>query len=333
MKYKNLPKLDFNVTNRCNFRCIHCCFSSGERMLKEFSLKKIKNVLHNFKKIGGKRIDITGGEPMIRKDIGKIIKISKELGLKTELVTNGSLLSLSKLKQFKKLGLDDIAISLDGSDFLIYSKIRLVNKRTYQRVIQNIKHSVKLGFYTKINTVVFKSNLHNLVEITKQAINMGAKEHGLYYFSPIGRGNNNQQEVANPLEFIKIVRNQYPKFQNKIKLSIEVPMLENKLANRLNTSCYLRDPWHLQILPDGNVYPCAIMAACQKPLGNLYRESLEEIWHKANQVDFFQKNVKPLFKKYRGCVNYPSLYKLLGQNNHCFVCLCRKFKINQISYE
>ena len=41
---KPLPKLDLNITNRCNFRCIHCCFNSGETTLPEFSLNKIKEI-------------------------------------------------------------------------------------------------------------------------------------------------------------------------------------------------------------------------------------------------------------------------------------------------
>lgn len=53
LNQKPLPKLDFNVTNRCNFRCIHCCFNSGETLLDEFSIKKIKEVLRDFRELGG----------------------------------------------------------------------------------------------------------------------------------------------------------------------------------------------------------------------------------------------------------------------------------------
>lgn len=56
-----LPKLDLNITNRCNFRCIHCAFDSGKKQIKEFSTQKIKQILKDTKKLGGKKIDITGG--------------------------------------------------------------------------------------------------------------------------------------------------------------------------------------------------------------------------------------------------------------------------------
>lgn len=95
---KPLPKLDLNITNRCNFRCIHCCFNSGETTLPEFSFEKIKEILKEFKTLGGERIDITGGEPLLRSDLPEIIKLGKDLNLKIELVTNGSLLTDEKLK-------------------------------------------------------------------------------------------------------------------------------------------------------------------------------------------------------------------------------------------
>ncbi len=326
---KPLPKLDFNVTNRCNFRCIHCCFNSGETLLDEFSIKKIKEVLRDFKELGGQRIDVTGGEPLMRKDIAEIIKIGKKLDLKIELVTNASLLTDRKLKLFKKLGLDAVAISLDGSDYKTYSKIRPVSRETYNKVVSNIKNCVKLGFYTKVNTVVFNSNLDDLVKITELCIKWEVNEHGFYYFTPVGRGTANLNEVVNPLKWLKVVRNDLYKRKDRIKLSIETPVLENDLTKNLNISCYLKNPWHLQILPDGNVYPCAIMAFYNKPCGNLYSQTLKEIWHdkKLWNGTYYRKNILPLLKKFGSCVYFNKSFKqLIKTKKFKFICLMCKYK-------
>ena len=82
MKLNNLPKLDLNITNRCNFRCVHCAFDSGCTNIQEFSLEKIREILEDTKKLGGEKIDITGGEPLARDDLIEIIKLGKELGYK-----------------------------------------------------------------------------------------------------------------------------------------------------------------------------------------------------------------------------------------------------------
>lgn len=329
---KNLPKLDFNITNRCNFRCVHCCFKSGEQQMPEFSLAKIKRTLVEFKKLGGQRIDITGGEPTLRTDIKEIIKIGKWLGLKIELVTNGSLLSRSKLREFKALGLDAVAISLDGADWQTYGHVRGTDKKTFDRIIKNIKYCIKLGFYTKINTVVFKSNFANLSQITKLAVKLKAQEHGLYYFSPIGRGGSQHQETVNPLLWLKAARSKFKQFSNQIKISMEVPVLEKEVAQKLNTTCYLQDPGHLQILPDGNVYPCAILAAAQQPLANLHQKNLTSIWQDRKKwfENKYKNYVTCLFKKYGGCVDYAQWNKILKNKKYKFVCLCRKFSLEDL---
>ncbi|MEK7508440.1 MAG: radical SAM protein, partial [Patescibacteria group bacterium] len=247
---KPLPKLDLNVTNRCNFRCIHCCFNSGETMLPEFSLDKIKNILKEFKTLGGERIDITGGEPLLRPDLPKIIKIGKDLNLKIELVTNSSLLTDEKLKLFKQLGLDAIAISLDGSDYQTYKKIRPIKQNIYKLIIENIQKCVNYGFPVKINTVVFNSNLDDLAKINELAIKWGAKEHGFYYFTPVGRGAKSSTEVVDPMRWLTYIRQTLLKSKDKIKLSLENPLLDSNLTKDADTSCYLKNPWHLQILPD-----------------------------------------------------------------------------------
>jgi AdoMet-dependent heme synthase len=331
---KALPKLDFNVTNECNFRCIHCCFQSGRAKLGQFSCAKIKKVLQLFKKLGGWRIDITGGEPETRPDLIKIISIAKELNLKTELVTNGSLLNQEKLRRYKDLGLEGIAISLDGSTPEKYQRIRQTPRETFCRVLHSIKESADSGFYTKVNTVVFANNIFDLTNISQLAVSLGAKEHGFYYFSPIGSGQTHAEETADPLAWLKVVREELPAFKNQIKISLETPIIEESKAreSKLDASCFLDSPWHLQILPDGFVYPCAIMAAYQRPLANLYHSSLRQIWEskKLWNKNFYAKNARPLFKRFSSCVDYPAVHQLVKTGEYRFVCLCRKFSLEEL---
>ncbi|MCK5025696.1 MAG: radical SAM protein, partial [Nanoarchaeota archaeon] len=70
--HRKLPKLDLNITNRCNFRCVHCAFDSGIEHMSELSVKEIKKILTDTKELGGERIDLTGGEPTVREDLADI---------------------------------------------------------------------------------------------------------------------------------------------------------------------------------------------------------------------------------------------------------------------
>lgn len=324
-------KLDLNITNKCNnFRCHHCCFDSGVLNMREMTLCSYQMLLNEFKELGGQRIDITGGEPLTRGDVFSIIAHAKHLGLKIELVTNGALLTYHKLKRLAQLGVNDIAISLDGFNYETYSRIRPVSEEIFKKVIDNIKLAVKFGFRVKINTVVFQSNLYELEKICDLAINLGVIEHGFYYFSPIGRGKReNRFDIADPLAWLKIIRENLSDKSDKIKISLEAPILESSLIQE--SGCFIEHPWHLQILPDGNVYPCAIMCAHQKPLGNLYRQTLGEIWEdKQSFTDYYLREVQPLFCAHGGCVDYSFLNDAINGGEMKFACLCRKFKPEEI---
>jgi MoaA/NifB/PqqE/SkfB family radical SAM enzyme len=322
-----LPKLDLNVTNRCNFRCVHCAFDSGQKAMAELSLGKIKRILQDTKQLGGERIDITGGEPLVREDAEEILKIAKALGFKVELVTNGSLLTRQRLQRFRSLGLDSIAISLDGSDYQTYSRIRMVSRTTYHHVVKAIGWAVELGLRTKVNTVVFNSNMEDIPSITKWCIKRGIYEHGLYYFTPVGRGSLAKALVVEPRKWLKFYRRNLRGFGSRIKLSVEFPLLEKGVHAR-GKGCILKeDPYHLQILPDGNVYPCAILASYGRPIGNLSKEQIKKVWKDRRRWETYCRDIHTqVFKKYKGyCVDFLGFGLERSRRKYHFICPLRKF--------
>lgn len=328
---KPLPKLDLNITNKCNFHCIHCCFDSGKEMDHEMTFLQIVKVLDDFAKLGGERIDVTGGEPLTRKDVFEIIKHAKGLDLKVELVTNASLLNLTKIKRLLSLKLDQIAISLDGSNYVTYSTIRPVSRSLFNSILKNIKLCTKYGLKTKINTVVFNSNLSDLANITRFCIENKVFEQGFYYFTPVGRGSRAKHEVVDPLIWLSYLREHLLPFTSRIKLSIETPVLETELVRDLKTECYLKNPWHLQILPDGKVYPCSIIAFYNHPCGDLNEKSLKEIWSGKEfwNGSYFQANVNPLISSGGGCIHFgQKMKKLIGSGKFKFICpMCKYDKV------
>ena len=214
-----LLKLDFNVTNACNFRCLHCCFRSGICAIEDFTTVTLEKILTEFVSLGGKRIDITGGEILMRKDINRVMMIAKGLGIKTEAVTNASLLTDDILKFWQAIGIEAVAISLDGHTAETYNHIRRQDEKTFETVLRNIQRCAVMGFSTKVNTVVFSSNLKIAENITQLAIELGANEHGFYFFSPVGSGERHQREVADPIEWLRIIRTELWKYKDLIKIS------------------------------------------------------------------------------------------------------------------
>ena len=126
-KYKDMLSREFeylriSVTDRCNYRCSYCMpseiFNKDYSYIKQskiLSYEEIIQIATIFKKIGLKKIRITGGEPLLRKNIDKLIyKLKNEVGIKdVSMTTNGSLLTDKKLNELKASGLDSLTLSLD----------------------------------------------------------------------------------------------------------------------------------------------------------------------------------------------------------------------------
>lgn len=331
MKNRKLPKLDLNITNRCNFRCTHCAFDSGVAQMSELTLGELEKILRETKDLGGERFDITGGEPLIREDVEDIVKLGKRLDYKIELVTNGALLTRKKLRKFKKLGLDGIAISLDGSNAEVYNRIRRRDKETFGRVIENIKESKRKGFYTKVNTTVFDFNLEDIPSITELALSLGADEQGIYYFTPIGRGNRSKELAVEPLKWLEFIKTRLKKYQGRgMKISLELPLIEKESWNPDSGCIANKEKSHLQILPNGNVYPCAILASYEKPIANLHKYSIKDVWGNTELWERYWKDLSQLFKGLGGyCVDFKRAFNMKDYDykKYGFVCPLRKFEL------
>ena len=333
MENRKLPKLDLNITNRCNFRCRHCAFDSGITSMNEMSLGELEKILRETKELGGEKIDITGGEALVREDVGEIIGLGKSLGYRMELVTNGYLLNSERLKRLRELKVEGIAISLDGSTAEKYNLIRRKDKVTFDKVTNTIQEVQRSGFYTKINTTVFSSNLEDLGRIVELAQNLGADELGFYYFTPIGRGSRNSELVADPLKWLNFIRTELPRYNNgKMKISLEVPLIETEKWKPDYGCLAQREQSHLQVLPDGKAYPCAILASYGKLLGDLRECSVKDIWkNELRWENYWRETIFPYFTKWGGCVDLGE-YNLdeRSKKDYASVCPLRKFELEEV---
>ncbi|ESO82929.1 hypothetical protein LOTGIDRAFT_146592, partial [Lottia gigantea] len=142
--------LRISLTERCNLRCQYCMPENGVDLSPKtdlLSTKEILNLSKLFVKEGITKIRLTGGEPLVRKDLVEIIEGLNELkplGLEAiGITTNGVTLS-RKLPQLKQAGLDQINISLDT---LVPQKFEFVTRRKgYDKVLRSIHSSIEHGF-------------------------------------------------------------------------------------------------------------------------------------------------------------------------------------------
>jgi radical S-adenosyl methionine domain-containing protein 2 len=176
---KIIPSVNFHLWEPCNMRCKFCfaTFQDVKKTIlpkghlpKEEAIKIVKQLAY----FGFEKITFAGGEPTLCPWISDLIKIAKEYGLTTMVVTNGSKLTDDFLKKNKKY-LDWIAVSIDSlnesSNLSIGRKMhkdKTISKEKYLTIIKNIK---KYGYGLKINTVINEFNyiedFNNFIKITK----------------------------------------------------------------------------------------------------------------------------------------------------------------------
>jgi cyclic pyranopterin phosphate synthase len=141
-------------------------FIPHEEML---TYEEIVKIIDCFKKFGLKKIRLTGGEPLLRKDLHKLIKLIKcsHPNIEIALTTNGSLLDLNS-KNLKLAGLDRITISLDALDPELFEKMN-DTKIPVNRVLNGIKSAINEGFANlKINCVIKKDiNENQIIPLIK----------------------------------------------------------------------------------------------------------------------------------------------------------------------
>jgi len=148
-----------SVTDRCDFRCTYCMSEDMEFLPKKdvLSLEELDRLCNTFIDLGVKKLRITGGEPLVRKNIMHLFKsLGKKLGKGLEeltLTTNGSQLTRYSKDLFDS-GIRRINISLDSLDKNKFKKITRIGD--FDKVIQGIMAANKAGLKIKINTVALK---------------------------------------------------------------------------------------------------------------------------------------------------------------------------------
>ena len=166
---RKLRDVRISVTDRCNFRCAYCMpkeiYNSEYQFFKKneiLSFEEIIRLSKIFSSLGTKKIRLTGGEPLLRKNIHILVKYLKEIENISDIsmTTNGVLLSEKKASLLKESGLNRLTVSLDTLNPENFSEIS-GSKYSPENVLEGINNAINAGFENiKINMVVKKNVNH-----------------------------------------------------------------------------------------------------------------------------------------------------------------------------
>ncbi|CAG7643732.1 GTP 3',8-cyclase [Paenibacillus solanacearum] len=218
LRHRTLRDLRISVTDRCNFRCRYCMpseiFGPDYEFLPKDSIltyEEMTRLARIFVSSGVKKLRITGGEPLMRKDLPTLIRALNQIeGVEDIAMTTNGVLLPKYAKALREAGLKRVTVSLDSLDD---ARFRLMNggKSGVQPVLDGIEAAEQSGMKVKINMVVQKGI--NDQDILPMASYFRERKHSLRFIEFMDVGNTNGWKLDNVVtkkEILEIIQESMP---------------------------------------------------------------------------------------------------------------------------
>ncbi|HKY84925.1 MAG TPA: GTP 3',8-cyclase MoaA [Anaerolineales bacterium] len=213
-----LRDLRISVTDRCNFRCVYCMpkevFGRDHPFLPRTELltfEELERAARLFARLGVTKIRLTGGEPLLRRDLEKLVAILAPLpGVDLTLTTNGSLLA-EKAQRLRQAGLQRVSVSLDAIDDDTFMKMNDVDFPV-RRVLEGIDAALAAGLTPlKVNMVVKRGlNEHSLLPMAEHFRGTGVVLRFIEYMDVGATNGWRLDQVVPAVEIIKRIEAVHP---------------------------------------------------------------------------------------------------------------------------
>lgn len=166
--------VDISVDTRCNMKCQHCSAETLKNGEPPMSVADYESLVKDLDRAGIVRLNITGGEPLLRRDLDGIIRALKPHRRYIKLQTNGVLLDRARILHLKRLGINAITISLDTMDAEEYAAFRGVRPKCHAKILENISLVRQCGLQISVSAVFTHQNLRSemlsrVIEFTRRS--------------------------------------------------------------------------------------------------------------------------------------------------------------------
>jgi pyrroloquinoline quinone biosynthesis protein E len=277
------------LTYSCPLQCPYCSnpLGLGERS-RELATEDWLRVLAEARKLGAIQLGLSGGEPLLRRDLEVIVSEARRLGFYTNLLTSGMGMDEARIVALKEAGLDHIQVSFQADDPDLNN--RLGGSDSYLQKVAVARLVKAYGYPMVLNVVMHRHNLDRMQEILDMALELGADYVELANTQYYGWALANRDYLLptrEQLERAEAVAHAYQALVgDRMKVYFVVPdYFEGKPKPCMNGWGRI----FLSIAPDGTALPCH--AAADLPglaLPNVRDHSLEWIWRDSPDFNAFR---------------------------------------------
>lgn len=305
-KFMELPipggpnQISWLLTNCCNLRCSHCGNTSRAKLENELTEEECFDFINQCANLKVFVLNISGGEPFLRKDWFEILSYARKKGIEIGITTNGTLINEEIAKKIKKLEPFNIHISLDGIG-KVHDDFR--NKEgVFKSVLKSIKLFKKYKIPFGITTSITKKNFNDLDNVKEFVKKNKINSWNLYYALPVGCLSKADSISIN--EFYKFAQ-KVANFREELKDITHISVGDSlgyygslNLRDDLWTGCGA-GVCGCAIDAEGNIKGCPIQHDKFNE-GNIRKNSLKEIWLKEGAFSYNRKPQK-LSKHCKSC--------------------------------
>ena len=303
----------WEITRRCNLRCVHCR-SSSELEVKahpDFTIEEAFRIIDDIAGYAKPVIVLSGGEPLMRKDVFEIARYGTGKELRMCLATNGTLVTEEVCKKIKDSGIKIVSLSLDGSSEAVHDDFRN-QKGAFDGTIQAANLFKQNGIEFIINSSFTKRNQEEIPKVYNLAKELGATAWYMFMIVPTGRGEEIMNELISKEDYEDILEWHYQMEKEEKNLLVRPTCAPHyyrivlqkakeegskferrtlKFSTGGSKGCIAGQLIAL-IDVDGNVLPCSYFP---KPAGNILEQSFKDIWENSELFRELRD-----FKKYKG---------------------------------
>lgn len=280
--------IQWHLTEQCNLHCTHC-YQTGDRM-HEMTLPEIKDTINEISDTLNiwmntyginftPSVNLTGGEPFLKKDIFEILDEFSSRGFDIYLLTNGTLIDTARAKRLHDLGIRGVQVSIEGPK-KIHESIR--GRDSFAGSIRGVSNLLDAGVEVTLNVTLSYLNDDYFMDLFRLSSALGVQKLGFSRLVPSGRG----ESLLNEMLKTEDVKNLYHKIFSMKMDGLDI-VTGDPVASQLRSECDVKDNGDialggcaagisgLTIMPDGTLLPCRRLPV---PIGNILKDSLREVW-------------------------------------------------------
>jgi len=271
--------VSWNLTRKCNLKCPHCYLEAGNEDEAELTTDECHALIDEFHELGTEMLILTGGEPLLRRDIFEIATHASSLGMWIVMGTNGVLVNDHVAQKMVECGIKGVGISIDSVHADKHNNFR-GGPNAWQLSVRAIDLCRANGLEVLVQSTVTSMNVDEIRDLIEFAKAKEAWSFNLYFLIQTGRGQEmndlSAEETDAVLRDLAKAQQEYSPMLIRAKCAPQFKQIAHDMGlGGLESGGCMAATEYCRIMPGGDVTPCPYMTVVA---GNVRDKGFADVW-------------------------------------------------------